>query len=188
MATQKNLSDYSDFADAKQTHNKVAAELSRVRGRCRQIEQMLLAIKDPGKQPSPLAAFLNEQSGATIDREALQREFAELEKRELFLGKAVHEAERQVERARAQASLEICKVARPGFVAQVKRQLEALETLRAANVEIARLRGELEAQGVETGSIPVCVIPEVGNGDETQLGLAVRYRRWIRDNFSEVKA
>ena len=69
------------------------------------------------------------------------------------------------------------------------RLLDAqFETLRAANVEIARLRGELEVQGIETGSIPVCVIPEVGNGDETQLGLAVRYPRWIRDNFSEVKA
>ena len=60
--------------------------------------------------------------------------------------------------------------------------------IRMANLEIARLRGELEAQDVKTGSIPVCLVVEVGNGDETQLGLAVRYRRWIRDNFSEVKA
>jgi chromosome segregation ATPase len=178
MAKQKTLADFPEFVAAEEIKRKIDSEAARVKHRLEAIEAALMAIKD--EPPSALAAFQNESNPATVEREGLRREYQELEQRQRFLEKALDEARRELDTARRTASLEICAEERPEFCKEIAEALSLLDQLCAVNDKMAARRARLDAKGVATSSIPVCLIPNLQN-------MVERYRAWIKADFPEVK-
>jgi hypothetical protein len=182
----KTLRDFPGFVSAEATFNKVQAEIIRTDKRLHEVEALLM--RPVNQAPSALAAFQAESSPVAFDRSELQREYHDLERRQQFLTKALEEARQQLSRERGRASFEICAERRPLFVKEIDKALTALKQLCAANDELIRLRDELHTEDVSSGSIPVCIVPNLGGYDDPQRdGIASRFRRSLAEDFPEIR-
>jgi len=127
--------------------------------------QVLAQLLPPTSAPSDLASIESSQSQAAAEL-ALARKDRERAERLLASGAA---PAKRLDEARAAEAV-------------------ADARLKAANERLGRLRGELEADGAQTGSIPHCTFPGVGSwSDRLNLGSAIMFQESIKKSFPDVK-
>jgi len=177
----KKLSDFPSYTDAKAkfTEREIAGEewMTEREAVAKKLHEARAAgetlIRD-GEN------FINVKS--VFDR------LVELDQNISLNKQAVEAARAEVERIRGQASVEICREARPAFVAQIEIILKSLKQICDANARLEKLRDEMNVEGVETGSIPHCLFQGIGSFDDREkMGTAFVYKTWIEQNFPEVK-
>jgi hypothetical protein len=167
----KTLQDFPEFRSASENLRAAEDEL-------RSGEERKGAIQAEANKASP--------AGRVAFHQGWREEYEQLERREPLLLEQIETAKHELARVRGQCNLEICRQERPKFVEQIRRVLQGLEQVCDANDELNALRSELERHGIETGSIPHAIFA-MDRWDDIYGGKVVGYRRWIAENFPELK-
>jgi hypothetical protein len=90
-----------------------------------------------------------------------------------------------LEKQRDAASYQICQEEKTRFKPSIQRILTALNEIRAANLEIIKLRDALQAQGIRTDAIAPCLFLRIGTEQDHQLGqsAAALYQKTVTEDF-----
>ena len=115
-------------------------------------------------------------------------ELFEIEKRRAAVNDELEDARGNLDFVRSRLSVQIIDKIKPLYVAGVRRVLAALKEVSAANDELIEVRGQLERDGVETGSLQFALFNLGGKWDDPDGGRVVGYRREIAANFPELKS
>jgi hypothetical protein len=117
-----------------------------------------------------------------LDSEELEM----LEGRERFIDEAIEGGMMVADRLHGQASVKACQPKRAAVVAQIKRQLLALREVEKANVELQRIRADIEREGFATGSLPSAIFDQGGQWNDPFGGRLVGHCRYIGEHYPEV--
>jgi hypothetical protein len=111
-----------------------------------------------------------------------------LEGRVRFFNEALTVGRQELDRVRGRYSLEVCADVRPQWVAEIKVILECLKKISESNQRLDTMRGELEGQGIRTGSLPHCTCDLGGKWSDEFGGPVVGYQRFISEHYPELTA
>jgi hypothetical protein len=181
----KTLAESTDFVAAKEKLSALETDLNALTIEREKVASQLRATRsDPRTQALQL---LNGDNYAA-DAQALGQQLAEFDSSIDVHAKAIEVQRALVEDARSVASESICAAALPQFVGPIKIILQSLRSICDANQTLEQLRDNLEREGVRTGSIPVCILGQMGSWDnERRAGIVLAYKNWINAHFPEVK-
>jgi hypothetical protein len=192
MMEQKKLTldSYPGYLRVLAAVQKLRAEKAESSTR---IEQILQELSQPREQQidaaQAWAQALEGRAGykyATDNRSELRDELGQLEGRLRFIDQALTIGEVELDKARGQASLEICAAVRGEWVAAVGRALEHLKGVSEANQALDIMRADLERDGVVTGSLPYSKFDLGGEWNSPHGGRVVGYQRETAENFPEL--
>lgn len=129
-----------------------------------------------------------ENSPQTMNGATAREELQTIQKRRTFIAEALTEGKRELERARGQVSLKVCKEKlRPVVIENVTKILQALRQISDANKAIEQARNKFASDGIRTDSIPFCIFDIGGNWDDPHGGRVVGYRESVRGSFPEIE-
>jgi multidrug resistance efflux pump len=179
---KKTLSDFPEYANAKKRHDDAVAVLGEKLTERESVAGQLHAARAGGE------TLIHDGENYVSVKLFFDR-LGELDQSILTNKRAVELARAEVERARGQASVEICREARPAFIEQIEVILKALKQICGANAELEQLRGELQREDIESGTtIPHCLCQGVGSWDDRlKVGAAIMFQESIKRGFSDVK-
>jgi hypothetical protein len=177
---KKTLSDFPEYASAKAklTELEIAGQ-EKITER-ESVAQKLHAARAGGE------TLIHDGENYVSVKSFFDR-LVELDQSILTNKRAVELARVEVEKARGAASVEICKAVRPSFIEQIEITLKALKSICDANEQLGRLRGELQREDIESGTIPHCLCQGVGNWDNrSDVGAAIMFQESIKQGFPDV--
>jgi hypothetical protein len=194
MKIAKTLDEFPEFVKIRDAVQALQSEKSEVSSR---LERIALELSQPREQQIDGQSAWNlvlEGEGtvrsryATDNRSELRDEQIQLEGRLTFIHQALEVGTMELDKARGQASLEICATVRPEWVAQIKIILECLKQISAANVSLDVMRATLERDGVVTGALPYSKFDIGGSWSDPYGGRVTGYQREAADHFPELAA
>lgn len=194
MKAQKQLSDYPEFVRINSTVEALRTEKAEVSSR---LEQIALELSQPREQLIDGQSAWNmvlEGEGtvrsryAADNRSELRDEQIQLEGRQQFLDEALAVGLQKLDQVVGQASLEICESVRPQWIAEIKVILECLKRICESNLALDRMRGDLERQGVRTGSLAYAKYDIGGEWGSQYGGRLVGHQRHIAENYPQLVA
>jgi hypothetical protein len=150
-------------------------------------------MKQPPKEPGDdeWALFkvggIAEVCGCTNEAE-LRQEYADLDRRELFVARALEQGKLELDAVHGRISREICAAVRPQFVERIREILGGIKVVCEGNGALEKLRADLEQKGVRTDSLPYAIL-DVGVWDDHPYGGSEvsNYRRHIAEHYPETE-
>jgi hypothetical protein len=151
----KSLADYPDWVSVNAAVERARAELRAIAEGKAAIETAL-SKRGEGDEWD---AFKEGDTGEP-DGIELRAQYQDLERREIFIRKALAKGEKELADVVDRISAEVCASVRPQLVELVSKLLLALKTVSETNDAIWQLQSELEQRGIRTGTIPVLYLPD----------------------------
>jgi hypothetical protein len=188
---QKTVNDFPEYVRIQTALEKLRAEKVEVSARFEQISWDLSQPKQ--KQVDGEQAWAQVLQGTDsyrygVDtRSELRDEQIKLQDRLEFLDQVLSTGEMELDRIVGRCSLEICQGIRKEWVAHVGRVLEHLKGLCDGNTALDKMRADLEAQGVRTGSLPYAKF-DIGTWSDPYGGKVVGHQRFIAEHYPELTA
>jgi len=187
---EKTLADFTDYVRINDGVQRLKAEEQEVISSLEQIEMEMSKPKPEidGRGAWELALQNQSNQFESDGSSALREEFQRLESQLRFIREALTVGEQELDKARGQASLELCQQARPQFLAEIKVILECLKKISASNETLDNLRLQLEQQGVRTGSLAYAKFNIGGSWGDANGGRVTGHQRHIAENYPELAA
>jgi hypothetical protein len=189
---QKTLDDFPEFVKINSAVETLRSEKAEVSVRLEQIE---FELSQPQQgQADGAQAWAQVLDGKDsyrygVDtRSELRDEQLKLEARLSFLDDVLTTGEVELDACRAKCSLAICSQIRPQWTAEIKTILESLKRICEANAALDRMRAELEAQGVRTGSLAYGKYDLGGEWNSPYGGRLVGHQRHAAENYPKLVA
>jgi hypothetical protein len=184
---QKTLAAFPEYLVVHSAVQKAQLELQRIGERKMEIQTALMGMKAPPHESewdqfkeSGLSA-----ASASTNEIDLREEFKHLDQRERFVTKALEIGLAELGKIGEKYSREICEEVRPQFVAQIRRLLECIKAICEINLALEKMRDELVANGVRTGSLPYALF-DIGLWNDPFGGKVVGYQRFIAESYPEL--
>lgn len=125
----------------------------------------------------------------TDTKTALREDITMLEGRVRFLDEAIESGQVELDKHIGELSVQVCRdEGRPAFDAEIKNLFEGLKAVERANRELRRIRDDLHARGIQTGSLPYAEFDLGGKWNDPCGGRVVGFQNFIAQNYPELKA
>ena len=177
----------NQLSDVRERLHNLRIQKGTIRDRTDSLTQELLKPTVDSKTAWDRACESGlEPTYETDTKAAIREELEMLEGRERFIDEAIEGGMTVADQLHGQASVKACQPKRAAVVAQIKRQLLALREVEKANVELQRIRTDIERDGFATGSLPSAIFDQGGKWNDCYGGRLVGHCRHIAEHYPEL--